>query len=200
MSSRVKIRPINVLEIRDIHFINIYGWLDKTIKHIKILFYGDENSTLVQRVFWNSLYIAFFLLPIDINYPTPFFILAIIFGGINIFKADRSIIGENKVLLIFPLYFIIQALSLIYTAHLSEGFDLVIRSLSLLLFPILFLFVKEDASSVRKLFDFLLYGLVLSFLMNLSTVIYDVVGKVHEMITVQGVELSIWERLRVSWT
>ena len=126
-------------------------------------------------MFWNCLYIAFFLLPIDINYPTPFFILAIIFGGINIFKADRSIIGENKVLLVFPLYFIIQALSLIYTAHLSEGFDLVIRSLSLLLFPVLFLFVKEDASSVRKLFDFLLYGLVFSFFMNLFSVVYEVI-------------------------
>src|SRR5690606_41774351 len=104
MSSRVKIRPINVLEIRDIHFINIYGWLDKTIKHIKILFYSDENITLVQRVFWNSLYIAFFLVPIDINYPTPFFVLAVIFGGMIIIKADKSKVLENRVRLVFSVY------------------------------------------------------------------------------------------------
>lgn len=172
--------------------------MDKTIKHIKSLFYGDENSTLVQRVFWNSLYIAFFLLPIDINYPTPFFVLAIIFGAMNIIKADRTYIGENKVLLVFPLYFSVILISLLYTSHLSEGVDLIVRSLALLLFPIIFLFVKEDASSVRKLFDFLLYGLVFSFFMNLSTVIYDVVGRVYDMIT-QGVELSFWEGLGVSW-
>lgn len=172
--------------------------MDKTIKHIKSLFYNDENSTLVQRVFWNSLYIAFFLLPIDINYPTPFFVLAIIFGAMNIVKADRTYIGENKVLWVFPLYFLVILISLLYTSHLSEGFDLIVRSLSLLLFPIIFLFVKEDASSVRKLFDFLLYGLVFSFFMNLSSVIYDVVGRVYDMIT-QGVELSFWEGLGVSW-
>src|SRR5690606_20625980 len=112
---------------------NIYGGLDKTIKHIKSLFYSDENSTLVQRVFWNSLYIAFFLLPIDINYPTPFFVFAIIFGAMNIIKADRTYIDENKVLLVFPLYFLVILLSLLYTSHLSEGMDLIVRSLSLLL-------------------------------------------------------------------
>src|SRR5690606_30376424 len=140
-------------------------------------------------MFWNSLYIAFFLLPIDINYPTPFFILAIVFGGINIFKSDKVTIGKNSVLLAFPVYFIILVLSLLYTTQLSEGFDLVIRSLSLLLFPILFLFVKEDASSVRKLFDFLLYGLVISFFMNLISVVYDVVKVAVTM------EMPLWDRI-----
>src|SRR5690606_41351746 len=64
-------------------------------------------------------------------------------------------------------------ISILYTDNLPDGFDLIVRSLSLLLFPIIFLFVKEDASSVRKLFDFLLYGLVSSFFMNLSTVLYE---------------------------
>lgn len=164
-----------------------------SFKHIKALFYQDENSTVVQRMFWNSLYISFFLLPIDINYPTPFFVLAIVFGVINVFKADRTSIWENKVLLVFPLYFLVLVLSLLSTARLSEGFDLVIRSLSLLLFPILFLFVKEDASSVRKLFDFLLYGLMFSFFMNLFTVIYEVFSAVHEM------ELSFWVCISTGW-
>lgn len=166
-----------------------------TFKHIKSLFYSDENSTLVQRVFWNSLYIAFFLLPIDINYPTPFFVLAIVFGSINMFKStvERTILMENKVLLAFPLYFLIMLISLLYTGNLPDGVDLIVRSLSLLLFPIIFLFVKEDASSVRKLFDFLLYGLVCSFFMNLSTVLYDV------FTTVQVETISLWEQVTMSW-
>lgn len=157
------------------------------------MFYQDENSTLVQRMFWNCLYIAFFLLPIDINYPTPFFVLAIIFGGINIFKADKATVRENKVLLAFPLYFLVLVISLFYTTQLSEGFDLVIRSLSLLLFPILFLFVKEDASSVRKLFDFLLYGLVFSFFMNLFSVVYEVIN--FAVIT----DVPFWNRISIYW-
>src|SRR5690606_23325843 len=92
----------------------------------------------------------------------------------NTIKADKAYVRENKVLLVFPLYFLFLLISLFYTANLSDGVDLIVRSLSLLLFPIIFLFVKEDASSVRKLFDFLLYGLVFSFFMNLSTVLYDV--------------------------
>jgi len=144
-------------------------------------------------MFWNSLYIAFFLLPIDINYPTPFFILAIVFGSLNALKGDKKYIWENKVLLVFPLYYLILVLSLLSTARISEGFDLVIRSLSLFLFPILFLFVKEDASSVRKLFDFLLYGLVLSFCMNLFAVVYDVV------LMIQVMELTFWDRITNFW-
>lgn len=173
--------------------------MHKTIQHIKSLFYNDENSTLVQRVFWNSLYIAFFLLPSGINYPTPFFILAIICGSINIFKTktDWSAIMDNKVLLVFPLYFIVLTISLIYTTHLNDGVDLVIRSLSLLLFPILFLFVKEDASSVRKLIEFLLYGLVFSFVVNLFTVSADVITRVNEITT--GADSSLWEQIAIAW-
>jgi len=144
-------------------------------------------------MFWNSLYIAFFLLPIDINYPTPFFVFAIVFGSINIFNSDKSSIWENKVLLAFPLYFLVLLLSLMFTARLSEGFDLIIRSLSLLLFPLLFLFVKEDASSVRKLFDFLLYGLVFSFFMNLISVVYEVVTVAVTM------EMPVWDRIFTCW-
>src|SRR5690606_11760501 len=73
------------------------------------------------------------------------------------------------------------------------GFDLVIRSLSLLLFPILFLFVKEDASSVRKLFDFLLYGLVFSFFMNLFSVVYEVINSA--VIT----DVPFWNRISIYW-
>lgn len=157
------------------------------------MFYQDENSSLVQRMFWNCLYIAFLLLPFDINYPTPFFVLAIIFGVINIFITDKTRVGENKVLLIFPFYFLILLLSLLYTTQFSDGIDLIIRSLSLLLFPIIFLFVKEDASSVGKLFDFLLYGLVFSFFINLILVVYSVVDGAMVM------EMNFWDGISIYW-
>ncbi|MCM5661368.1 O-antigen ligase family protein [Galbibacter mesophilus] len=145
------------------------------LQQIKGLFYRDENSTLWQRFFWNSLYIAFFLLPLDINYPTPFFILAIISGSINIFKGEKKYDPKNKVLLLFPVYFLVLLISMFYTENVADGWKLIQRSLSLLLFPIIFLFVKEDANSVRKLFDFLMYGLLVSFVINLGILITDVI-------------------------
>lgn len=157
------------------------------------MFYKDENKNLVLNIFWNSLYIAFFLLPLDINFPTPFFIVSIIFGCINIFKS-RKFVPENKTLLLFPLYFIVITLSLIYTENLSDGIALVQRSLTLLLFPVIFLFVKEDALSVRKLFDFLLLGLVISFFINLSLAVNDSLfaANTASALETSASQISVW--------
>ncbi|WP_109301994.1 O-antigen ligase [Aquimarina sp. AU474] len=137
------------------------------------MFYRDKNN-LVLTIFWNSLYTAFFLLPLGINLPTPFFIISIILGMINVFKSNKKFVLDNKALLLFPLYFVIIVLSLIYTDNISDGMNLIQRSLSLLFFPLIFLFVKEDASTVRKLFDFLLMGLIVSFFINFAIGAYDV--------------------------
>ncbi|NER18921.1 O-antigen ligase family protein [Spongiivirga citrea] len=131
------------------------------------IFYFEKNNW-VRTIFWNSLYVAFLLLPLGINLPTPFFVAAIILGVVNIFQSKTDFVADNKALLLLPLYFLLIAISLFYTRDLSSGFDLLIRSLSLLFFPIIFLFVKEDASSVKKLFDFLLVGLVISFFVNIG--------------------------------
>jgi len=135
------------------------------ISEFSKLFYVDKENKLV-TVFWNSLYIAFFLLPIGINLPTPFFVFAISLGIINIFRSSSTFDRRNWELLLFPLYFIVIGISLIYTDNNADGLRLLQRSLSLLLFPLVFLFLKEDATSVRKLFEFLLYGLVVSFFFN----------------------------------
>lgn len=66
-----------------------------------------------------------------------------------------------------------MSFSLFYTDNISDGLNILQRSLSLFLFPLIFLFVKEDASTVRKLFDFLLLGLVISFFINLTISIYN---------------------------
>ncbi len=137
------------------------------------MFYRDPNNWVL-TIFWNSLYTAFFLLPLGINLPTPFFIIAIILGLVNIVKPGRKYVLDNKALLLFPIYFVIMALSLIYTDNIPDGIDLLQRSLSLLFFPIIFLFVKEDASTVKKLFDFLLLGLLVSFFINFCFAGYDV--------------------------
>lgn len=127
-----------------------------------------EKKNWIRTIFWNSLYVAFLLLPLGINLPTPFFVAAIVLGIINIFQSKTDFVADNRALLLLPIYFFILAISLFYTDDLSAGFDLLIRSLSLLFFPVIFLFVKEDASTVKKLFDFLLVGLVISFLVNFS--------------------------------
>ncbi len=132
-----------------------------------------EESDLVLTIFWNSLYAAFFLLPLGINLSTPFFIISIILGVINIVKSNKKLVLDNKALLLFPLYFIVMLISLIYTDNVSDGINLIQRSLSLFFFPIIFLFVKEDSSTVKKLFDFLLRGLIISFFINLSIALYN---------------------------
>ncbi len=145
------------------------------------LFYKEDHWLVM--TFWNSLFIAFFLLPLGINLPTPFFIISIVLGIVNIFRFKQELFPDNKALLLFPLYFIIMSFSLIYTENISDGFNLLQRSLSLLFFPIIFLFVKEDASSVKKLFDFLLLGLIVSFFINLSMALYEVFYIIKENIT-----------------
>ncbi|MEB3347736.1 O-antigen ligase family protein [Aquimarina gracilis] len=147
--------------------------LTKITSGFKEMLYIDDND-LVLTIFWNSLYTAFFLLPLGINLPTPFFIISIVLGLINIFRSRKKHFSNDKALLLFPLYFIIMAFSLIYSDNISAGFDLLQRSLSLLFFPVIFLFVKEDASTVKKLIEFLLIGLLVSFFINLTVACYNV--------------------------
>ncbi len=139
--------------------------LREVINKASNMFYKEDHWVVM--TFWNSLYIAFFLLPLGINLPTPFFVISIVFGIVIIFISPRKLVLE-KSLLLFPLYVVILAIGLIYTENLSDGISLVQRSLSLLLFPIIFLFVKEDAATVRRLFDFLLVGVVISFFINIA--------------------------------
>ncbi|GGX32165.1 O-antigen ligase family protein [Aquimarina muelleri] len=69
---------------------------------------------------------------------------------------------------------------LIYTDNLLDGISLIQRSLSLLLFPIIFLFVKEDAATVKKLFNFLLAGLIASFFINFFNATQDLTAYILE--------------------
>lgn len=147
------------------------------ISRLTQMFYIDKNDWVL-TVFWNSLYTAFFLLPLGINLPTPFFIISIILGMVNIFRTNRHSFTDNKALWLFPLYFVALAVSMIYTENIADGMNLLQRSLSLLFFPVIFLFVKEDASTVRRLFDFLLLGLLVSFFINLSLGLLDVLSYV----------------------
>ncbi len=151
------------------------------------MFYKDESNNIVLNIFWNSLYIAFFLLPLGINLSTPFFIVSIVLGCLNVFKSQKRFIYANKALFLFPIYFLIISASLIYTDNLNDGIALLQRSLTLLLFPIIFLFVKEDALTVRKLFDFLLMGLIASFFINLSTSIYNSIEVMNKTITFETI-------------
>ncbi|MEO1010650.1 MAG: O-antigen ligase family protein, partial [Bacteroidota bacterium] len=111
------------------------------------------------------LYLAFFFMPIGINLPSPFFVGAMVFGLALIPRQRKEFIFEPY-LLLFPLYFILLCIGLLYTENLKDGLNLVQRSLSLLFFPMIFMFVKEDSASVSKLFQFLLAGLLTSFFFN----------------------------------
>ncbi|WP_299434105.1 O-antigen ligase family protein [uncultured Aquimarina sp.] len=151
--------------------------LSKKITELSEVFYKHDDD-LVLTIFWNSLYIAFLLLPLGINLPTPFFIISIILGIVNVFKSRKKFVLDNKTVLLFPLYFIIMLLSLFYTDNISDGLNILQRSLSLFLFPLIFLFVKEDASTVKKLFDFLLFGLIISFFVNFSIAVYNSISMI----------------------
>jgi len=148
------------------------------------MFYKRDGD-LVLAIFWNSLYIAFLLLPLGINLPTPFFIVSIVLGIVNSIKSVKKFELDNKIVLLFPVYFLVMSCSLLYTDNIADGLNLLQRSLSLFLFPVIFLFVKEDASTVRKLFDFLLLGLILSFFINFSFAIYKAVSIVQGGFTLE---------------
>lgn len=135
-------------------------------KSISQIFYDIENKDWILINFWNSLYLAFFLLPLGINLPTPFFVIAIILGITQVIKAKKNYLLQHKAVLLFPIYFSILALSLTYTENFNDGLEILQRSLSLLFFPVIFLFVKEDALKVRKLFKFLLIGIITSLFYN----------------------------------
>jgi len=171
-------------------------------KYSKIL-YQDKNDWVV-TVFWNSLYTAFFLLPLGINLPTPFFIVSIVLGSINIFRSKKKFIADDKALLLFPIYFIFMAISLIYSNNITAGLDLMQRSLSLLFFPLIFIFVKEDASTVKKLFEFLLLGLLVSFFINFGIGVYHVflITK-NDILSIQfsldGINELLWS-IRSGWS
>ncbi|WP_201921296.1 O-antigen ligase family protein [Aquimarina mytili] len=149
------------------------------------MLYVEENDWVL-TIFWNSLYASFFLLPLGINLSTPFFIVSIALGVVNIFKSNKKLVFANKALLLFPLYFVILLLSLIYTDNLSDGLNLLQRSLSLFFFPIIFLYVKEDAAAVKKLFDFLLLGLLISFFINLFIALYNCILIVKDEIVFES--------------
>ena len=151
--------------------------LSKKINELSEVFYKHDDD-LVLTIFWNSLYIAFLLLPLGINLPTPFFVISIVLGIVNIVKSRKKFVLDNKILLLFPLYFVIMLCSLAYTDNISDGLNILQRSLTLLLFPVVFLFVKEDASTVKKLFDFLLFGLIMSFFVNFSIAVYNSISVV----------------------
>ncbi len=153
------------------------------IAEVSNMFYKDDHWIVM--TFWNSLFIAFFLLPLGINLPSPFFIASIVFGVGMIFKFQKKFVLEKSVLL-FPAYFVILTLGLIYSADFASGLDLVQRSISLLVFPIIFMFVKEDAATVRRLFDFLLIGLIVSFFVNVSFATNRLVSYVFENESVDG--------------
>ncbi len=143
------------------------------------LFYIDEENSVL-TFFWNSLYIAFFLMPLGINLPTPFFSIAMVLGVWNSIRSRKHFRIENKEILLVPLYFIVTTISLLYTQNMSDGLSLIQRSISLLVFPILFLFVKEDAASVKRLFYFLLLGILVSFSINMSIAVYHIILQVKE--------------------
>ncbi len=159
------------------------------------MFYTDDHWTAM--TFWNSLFIAFFLLPLGINLPTPFFMLSIVFGIVMIFRKDRKFILDKSVLL-FPLYFVVMLLSLTYSENISSGLELIQRSLTLLLFPVIFLFVKEDAATVRRLFDFLLLGLLISFFINSIDATYDVIKHLTN-VKASDTSLSIVKQFYKKW-
>ena len=131
----------------------------------KLLIEFRNNRALF--IFWNSLILGFFLLPLGINISTPFMIISMAMGALLAFKRRQIIDFKDLAILCFPLLFLMMALSLLYTTNWPNGLSLLSRSVPFFLFPIIFLFVKEDKTIIRKLFAALAFGLMLSFLINI---------------------------------
>ncbi|WP_299533718.1 O-antigen ligase family protein [Ulvibacterium sp.] len=148
------------------------------------MFYTEGDWVI--KTFWNSLFVAFFLMPCGINLPSPFFIISMGFG-MGIVVRDREKFVFEPAMLLFPLYFVLMCTGLLYTENLHNGIDLIQRSLSLLLFPVIFMFVKEDAATVKRLFDFLLAGLLISFCINFFNATLGFVSHILENTSTMGI-------------
>lgn len=149
------------------------GLFDGSIQLAKRLFHNQKGDDIFLIGFWNSLYIAFFLLPFGINLPTFLFVISIALGVLSIFKSKTILIKDNRPLLLLPLYFVIMAITLLYSDNISYGLILLKRSLPLLLFPIIFFFIREDSTIIKKLFNFLVFGLIITFFINLVWATYS---------------------------
>lgn len=173
-------------------FTIIKGYFPQTMKSMQKIwlsgvfdmFYTEGDWVI--KTFWNSLFIAFLLMPCGINLPSPFFMVSMGFG-IAIVVRDRDKFVFEPALLLFPIYFVIICFGLLYTKNLQSGLDLMQRSLSLFLFPIIFMFVKEDAATVRRLFDFLLAGLLVSFCINFFNATVSFVSYILENTSGMGI-------------
>lgn len=130
------------------------------------LFVKLEGNSLI-AIFWNCIIIGFFLLPIGVNPSTPFFIMAIILGSIGIVK-NKTMVGPiDLTYLSFPILFLVMTVSLGYSENIKYGFKLIERSVPLLFFPIILMYIKEDKNIVRKIFNALILGITVSFIINL---------------------------------
>ena len=125
----------------------------------KDFFYAENN-------FWLFLSVGFFTLPFGINFSVIVFIIAGLNGAIAIYKNYSFNNLTNFHLLFYPLYFSILIFTLIYTEDLKEGMKLVLRSSALVFFPIIFLFIHSDYFKVKRIFQFLSIGLLITFFIN----------------------------------
>jgi O-antigen ligase len=135
-------------------------------KYIKRPFLDLKGNRII-GLFWNSMIVGFGMLPIGIGTSTPFFIIAMFLGLVYLFKTNNGINLKDLVFLSYPMLFFTLLISLSYTQNIDTGLKQLERLFPLLFFPILFLFIKENESIVRKIFYALLAGIIISFFINL---------------------------------
>jgi len=136
-------------------------------------FFSKESEDVYLNQFWNSLFIGFALLSFGINLPTPFFIIAMILGITALIKNRNFNFSKTPWVLLFPVYYFILVISLIYTDHISKGLDLIQRCIPILVFPVVLVLIEKSNPNLRRLFGFLVVGLIITFFINLSTAFYN---------------------------
>lgn len=142
--------------------------------YIKKCFLKVESIKDIAPLFWNCMFVGFFLLPFGINLPTPFFSIAMGLGVLNIFISKEKISIKNHLpFLVYPVLYIIMIVSLVYTENTHVGLKIIERSVSLFFFPIAFIFLKEDHLIIKKIFHSLILGLVITFLYNFFMSVYN---------------------------
>ena len=127
----------------------------------------ELRGDFLLKIFWNSIILGFFLLTWGVNISTIFIVIAISTGLIWLIAKRPRLNKPDWALLAYPLLYVIMGLSLIYTTNLDTGIDLMVRCIPILLFPLIFLFLREDQQILRKIFNALLLGLIFTFIYNL---------------------------------
>ncbi|WBU90700.1 O-antigen ligase family protein [Cellulophaga omnivescoria] len=141
------------------------------LRFMKGLFIKTENNVQI-NLFWNFILLGFVTLPFGIQPSSFLFILSMFFGVSSIFMIKKTY-SLDIINWSFPLLFFLMTISLYYSYDVKEGLKLIERSLPLIIFPIIFMFIRANKEIIDKVSKAFIFGIFITFIFNLIKAFYS---------------------------